>query len=117
MNQHRHTPVSKPLAGPDFRSGLTAKQKHELWHHMRVPVVTFVALMLLLCTNLVLGWFHLFPNAWIVELPILLCMVATVLLFSMEIIEDPPLTRLFSVIGFCWVGILFAMTMIDYLTR
>ena len=52
-----------------------------------------------------------------VELPILLCMVATVLLFSMEIIEDPPLTRLFSVIGFCWVGILFAMTMIDYLTR
>ena len=44
-------------------------------------------------------------------------MVATVLLFSMEVRKEPPLTRVFSLLGFCWVAVLFGMTLIDYLTR
>ena len=44
-------------------------------------------------------------------------MIAMTLIFSMEAIHDPPLIRFFSALGFCWVGILFTMTMVDYLTR
>ncbi len=115
----KRLPMSEPngMAGPDLRPGLTGKQKRELWHHMRVPVITFAALMTLLAANIALGWLHPFPYAWVAELPILFCMIATVLLFSMEVIEDPPLTRFFSILGFCWVAIMFTMTMIDYLGR
>ncbi len=84
---------------------------------MRVPAFAFAALMLLLCTNVALGFFMPFGTVWILELAVLLAMVVIVLLFSMEVIEEPPLFKLFSVLGFCWLGILFTMTMIDYATR
>ena len=44
-------------------------------------------------------------------------MVLVVLIFSMELIHEPPLMRLFSAISFFWVAILFSMTLLDYLTR
>ena len=44
-------------------------------------------------------------------------MVAIVILFAMEALKDPPITRLFAAIGFFWVAILFALTMVDYATR
>ena len=84
---------------------------------MKMPVLSFLALMVLLGINVLLGATMPFRTVWIVEALVLLAMVLVVLAFSMEVVHEPPLVRLFAVLGFCWVGILFAMTMIDYLTR
>ncbi|HEX4768910.1 MAG TPA: oxidase [Lichenihabitans sp.] len=100
-----------------FELGLSAGEKRKLMARMRVPLFSFIALMGLLAVNVLLGATLPFPQVWIVQLLVLATMVAVVLLFSMEVLHEPPLIRLFSVLGFCWVGILFAMTLIDYLTR
>ena len=84
---------------------------------MRGPLLTAGALLLLLAANLALGWWQPFATAWAVELAVMVAMIAAVLLFSMEVIDDPALIKLFSVLGFCWVAILFAMTLVDYVGR
>jgi len=88
-----------------------------LWQHMRTPARVFVALMLMLGAIVLLG--ALVPShlASMAELALTVCMVLTVLLFSMEVIEEPPLLRFFSFLGFCWMAILFGITLVDYLTR
>lgn len=96
---------------------MTPAEKRALWHHMREPVLTFAALMALLAINVTIGWLEPFPAVWAVEGTIMVLMIATVLLFSMEVIEQPALIKFFSILGFCWVAILFGMTMIDYITR
>lgn len=96
---------------------MTDSQKRDLVHRMREPLATFAALLFLLAVNAISGWFQPFPHVWVLNLGVLVAMIAIVLLFSMEVIKDPPLVRLFSVIGFCWVAILFTMTLIDYTTR
>ncbi len=97
--------------------GLGAEEKRRLMARLRVPLWSFIGLMSLLAVNVVLGAILPFPQMWVVQLVVLVAMVVVVLLFSMEVLHEPPLIRLFSVLGFCWVGILFAMTLIDYLTR
>ena len=44
-------------------------------------------------------------------------LVLTVLLVSMEVLQEPPLMRLFAALGFFWVAIMFSMTLVDYLSR
>lgn len=107
------------MSDPNWKSrpALTEAQKRDLLRHMRVPFFTFVTLMLLLSVNAITGILQVFPDVWILNLGVLVAMVACVLLFSMEVIEEPSLVRLFSVLGFCWVGIMFAMTLVDYATR
>lgn len=99
---------------------MTREDRRTLWHHMRMPVFAFVALILLLAVNVAFGIFlpsHRFPDIWVAEAAIAVTMVLVVLIFSMELIREPPLMRLFSAISFFWVGILFSMTLLDYLTR
>ena len=96
---------------------MTPAQREDLWQRMRVPAFAATTLLVLLAVNVALGAFMPFPSVWIVELAVAVGMIVVVLLFSMEVLHEPPLMRLFSVLGFCWVGILFAMTLIDYLTR
>lgn len=99
---------------------MTREDRSTLWHHMRMPVLAFVALILLLAVNVVLGIFlpfRRFPHVWTAEAAIAVTMVLIVLIFSMELIREPPLMRLFSAMSFFWVAILFAMTLLDYLTR
>jgi cytochrome c oxidase subunit 4 len=107
----------RELAGPDFSTGFTPEQKRAFFARMRVPLVTFAALMTFLAVNLAVGWLHPIEQAWIIEAPVMVMMIVVVLLYSMEVIHDPPLVRFFSVLGFCWVAILFTMTLIDYSTR
>ena len=92
-------------------------QKREFRHRMRQPLITFCVVMSFLAVNALTGWLQPFPHVWILNLCVLFVMIAITLVFSMEAIHDPPLIRFFSALGFCWVGILFTMTMIDYLTR
>lgn len=89
----------------------------ELKQHLRVPFLTMLALLSLLAINVVLGVFFISGRIWIVEVGIAATMVATVIVFAMESYKDPPLTRLFSGLGFFWVAILFTLTMLDYVTR
>ena len=96
---------------------LTDAQKHEFLKRMDLPLRCFVGLLLLLATNVMFGFWRPFTEVWILELAVLLAMIVIVLLLSMEIVKEPPLVRLYSVLGFCWVAILFGMTLIDYLTR
>ena len=97
---------------------MSPKDRRALWEHMRTPVLAFVALMAMLAINVSLG--ALAPNVphiWIVQGAIATFMLVTVLLFSMEMLHEPALNRLYMCVGFFWVGILFSITMIDYLTR
>ena len=96
---------------------VTAEQRRELMHRMREPLLTFVGLLGLLTLNAITGWFQFFPHTWGLNLGVLVIMIVVVLLFSMEVVKDPPLVRFFSALGFCWVGILFTMVLIDYVTR
>ena len=95
----------------------TSDERRILWQHMREPVLTAGALLVMLGINVVLGATLPFPNVWIVELAVAGAMVATILWFSMEVRHEPPLVKLFAGIGFFWVGILFTMTLVDYLSR
>ena len=95
----------------------TEAQKHAFLKRMNLPIRVFIGLMLSLGTMVLFGATTPSYSVWIPEVLVLLTMVVTVLLFSMEIIKEPPLIRLYSVLGFCWVSVLFAMTLIDYLTR
>ena len=88
-----------------------------LWRHMRPAIVSFAGLLGLLGINLVLGATLPFSGASIVEAMVVVCMVLLVLLISMEVLQEPPLVRLFAGLGFFWVGILFTMTLVDYLSR
>lgn len=96
---------------------LTDDQRRALMRRMGLPIRVFVGLMLSLGTLVLLGATTPFASVWVVELLVLLAMVLTVILFSMDVVREPPLIRLFSALGFCWVCILFGMTLIDYLTR
>ena len=84
---------------------------------MKVPTISFAVLMALVAINVLLGATIPFEQVWILETVVLATMVVVVLLLSMEVVKEPPLIRLYAVLGFCWVSILFTMTLIDYLTR
>jgi cytochrome c oxidase subunit 4 len=96
---------------------MTDAQKQELWRRMRAPVAAFLALLLMLGVNVVLGATVPFRGVWIIEAAVAACMVLTLLIVSMELRKEPPLIRLFSGISFFWVGIMLLMTLVDYLTR
>jgi cytochrome c oxidase subunit IV len=89
----------------------------ELSERLRIPIRVFVALVVLLGVNVLLGAFFPYGHIWMVEVLIATVMVAIVLLFSMEVLHQPPIVRLFSGLGFFWVAILFGLSMVDYLTR
>lgn len=89
----------------------------ELRERLRTPFFTWLALLALLGTNVILGVFFVGNRVWIVEAFIAAGMVAIVIMFAMEAHKEPPLIRLFSVLGFFWVAILFSLTMVDYATR
>lgn len=96
---------------------MTDAEKQDFRRRMRVPTFAFAAALLLLGVNVLLGAWIPFGAVWILELLVAVAMIVVVMLFSMEVLDEPPLIRLFSVLGFCWVGILFAMTLVDYTTR
>ena len=89
----------------------------QLRARMRGPFVTSLVLLLLLGVNVLLGTTQPFAASGYVEMGIAGVMVAIVLLFSMEVVHDAPLLRLFSVLGFFWVALLFGLTALDYLSR
>ena len=99
------------------RFGLSDADQRDLWRHMRLPVRSFVMLLGLLGIIVLCGATLPVSWIWIVEVLATLAMVVIVLAISMEVTHEPPLIRLFAVVGFFWVCILFGMTLVDYLFR
>jgi cytochrome c oxidase subunit 4 len=96
---------------------MTPEERRLLWRHLRTPAISFVALLSLLAVNVALGATLPFRQVWMVEAAVTLCMVLVVLLLSMEVWRDTPLIRVFSMLGFFWVMIMFTMALTDYLGR
>ncbi|GJD81580.1 oxidase [Methylobacterium gregans] len=96
---------------------LSSEDRALLRRHMRKPVLTFLALLALLAVNVALGVTVPFAYTWALEMAVVSVMVALILLVSMEVRTEPPLVKLFSVLGFFWVAILVGMTLTDYLAR
>ena len=76
-----------------------------------------LGLLALLGVNVLLGVFFISGHAWIIEVFVATAMVGAVIVIAMEAHKEPPLIRLFAGLGFFWVAILFALTMLDYATR
>jgi cytochrome c oxidase subunit 4 len=89
----------------------------ELKQSLRTPFLTMIALIALLCVNVLLGIFFIRGHVWIAEVAVAMVMVAIVIVVGMEAHKEPPIIGLFSGLGFFWVAILFSLTMVDYLTR
>ena len=98
-------------------TSLSDHDRRVLRGRLRTPLLTLVALLLLLGLNVLLGALLPFRAVWMVEAAVTLPMVPTVLWASMELPQEPPIIRFFSLVGFFWVAILFTMTLVDYLTR
>ncbi len=91
--------------------------RRAIWAHMRVPVFAFLALLGFLAGIVLLGQLMPSRTASFIEAGLTLCMILTVLLFSMEVRREAPLMRFYAGLGFCWLTILLAITMLDYWTR
>ncbi len=95
----------------------TETEQREIWAKMRVPFFAFVALIGLLACIVLLGALVPGRTASYLEAGLTLCMIGTVLLFSMEVRDEAPLLRFYSFLGLCWLAVLLGMTMMDYATR
>lgn len=89
----------------------------ELRHALRAPLIVFGVLLALLAVNVTLGALRPHGRLWPLELSIVAIMVAITILYSMEAIQQVAVIRLFSMLGFIWVGVLFGLTMLDYVSR
>lgn len=96
---------------------LTTDEKRLLVAKLRAPAISLVALLLLLGVTVLCGAWLPFREVWTIEFGVTVVMVLTVLVVSMELLQEPPIIRFFAVVGFFWVAILFTMTLLDYLTR
>lgn len=96
---------------------MTPDEKQKIWAAMRVPVFAFIALLVFLAAIVGLGWFAPGRTTSFIEAGLTLCMILTVLLFSMEVREEASLLRFYAMLGFCWLTVLLMMTMLDYVTR
>lgn len=84
---------------------------------LRTPIIVLVVLLTLLGVETLIGATSTTGTWWLAEFGCALTMVALVIVFSMEMFQHQPIVRLFSLLGFFWVGILFSLIMVDYLTR
>ena len=99
------------------RLSLSPEDKRLLRSRLGKPLRTLVILLLLLGLIVLLGAWLPFKQAWMLEFAATVTMVLTVLVVSMELLQEPPIIRFFAIVGFFWVLILFTMTLVDYLTR
>ena len=101
------------MDGPLF----TDAQRRAFLGKMNIPIRVFGGLILSLGTMVLFGATTPAPWIWTLEVALLLVMVVVTMLYSMEVLEEVPLMRMWSVVGFAWLCILFGMVLIDYLTR
>ncbi len=84
---------------------------------VRTLVVTGIALLLLLALTAGLAWVNLGPFSPVVALLIAAAKASLILLIFMEIRYSKQNLRIFMCVGFVWLGILFTLSLSDYLSR
>ena len=92
-------------------------RKRAFFDRMNMPLRVFVGLILSLATLVLFGATTSTSWVWMVEVAVLVVMVVVTMIYAMELKDDLPLIRMWSVVGFAWLCILFGMVLIDYLTR
>lgn len=89
-------------------------------HHV-VPVklylLVFGALMVLTAITVAVAFFDFGPLNNVIMLGIAIAKATLVVLFFMHVRYSTRLIPLVALGGFIWVGILFAFTMMDYMSR
>ena len=93
------------------------QDRREIWSHMRVPAFAAGSLLCFLLAIVLLGTIAPGRAASFIEAGLAICKMLTVLLFSMEVRNQPDLMRLYACFGFAWLSVLAGMTMVDYWTR
>ena len=88
--------------------------KHELWVR---PVLTWIALCILLALTCGLSYVPLGNGNLIVALAIAAMKASLVALVFMRLSEPNPLTRLAAAAGPIWIFIMFLFVGADYFTR
>jgi cytochrome c oxidase subunit 4 len=88
-------------------------------HHpaMKTYMIVFGTLMVLLLLSVGAADLDLGRWNFIAAAGIATCKAVLILLFFMHVRYSSPLIWLFSVAGFFWLAILFALTLSDYVTR
>lgn len=89
-------------------------RKHELWLR---PVLTWVALCLLLALTCGLSYVPLGAGNLVVALVIAAIKASLVALVFMRLFEPNPLIWLAAAAGPMWIFIMFLLTGADYFTR
>ena len=84
---------------------------------VRTYITVYIALMILLVLTVGAAFIDLGPLNLVVAMAIAITKAVLIVLFFMHIRYAGPLSRLFAVIGFFWLMILFVQTLTDYITR
>jgi cytochrome c oxidase subunit 4 len=84
---------------------------------LRIYYLIFAALMVLTGVTVAVAFVNLGPFNFPVAISIALFKATLVVLFFMHAKYSSRLTKLFIASGFFFLGILFALTLTDYLTR
>jgi cytochrome c oxidase subunit 4 len=83
----------------------------------RVYYTVFAALMVLLIATLVVAELNVGPPAFFIAALIATVKAALIILYFMHVRYSQPLTWIVALAGFFWLGILFVLTLSDYVTR
>ena len=78
---------------------------------------TYAALLVLLLITLGASFLPLGPLGVVVALAVAVSKALLILLFFMQVRYQGALTRLFVATGFFWLGILFVLSLSDYISR
>jgi cytochrome c oxidase subunit IV len=79
--------------------------------------VVFASLMLLLAATIGIAYIHLGELNFIVALTIAFTKAILIVMYFMHVRYSPRLLWIFVGAGVFWLGILFALSFADYLTR
>lgn len=80
-------------------------------------LVTFIVLLLLLATTIILSRLPLGPFATVTALVIAAIKAVIVALFFMHLRHERGIVRVFACIGAVWLVLLVGITLSDYLSR
>lgn len=81
------------------------------------PLLTWAALMALLCATIGYALLPHAPFKPVVALSISAMKATLIALFFMRLIKEAPLVRLAALAGLFWLSFLFLFAFADYLTR
>lgn len=84
---------------------------------VRTYIIIWAILTIMTFTTYFVAQIDLGPFNTLVALMIAFFKMSLVILFFMHVKSEKPLTKIFVVAGFFWLGILLVMTMGDYVSR